>query len=37
VGGVGEMEERDGKMVFKDMGKLDFSTPVILAEVDCNK
>jgi hypothetical protein len=37
VGGVGEMEEKDGRMVFKDMGKLDFSTPVILAEVDCNK
>jgi hypothetical protein len=37
VGGVGEMEEKDGKMVFKDMGKLDFSTPVILTEVDCNK
>ncbi|MES2371457.1 MAG: hypothetical protein V4557_02685 [Bacteroidota bacterium] len=37
VGGVGEMEEKDGKMVFKDMSKLDFSHPVVLAEVDCNK
>jgi hypothetical protein len=37
VGGVGEMEEKDGRMVFKDMSKLDFSTPVILGEVDCNK
>lgn len=37
VGGVGEMEEKDGKMVFKDISKLDFSHPVVLAEVDCNK
>ena len=37
VGGVGEMEEKDGKMVFKDLSKLDFSHPVVLAEVDCNK
>ena len=37
VGGVGEMEEKDGKVVFKDISKLDFSQPVVLAEVDCNK
>ncbi|MEO8172945.1 MAG: hypothetical protein ABI581_07675 [Sediminibacterium sp.] len=38
IGGVGEMEEKDGKMVFKDTGKLNFDpNAVVLAEVDCNK
>ncbi|MES2329621.1 MAG: hypothetical protein V4539_08465 [Bacteroidota bacterium] len=37
TGGVGEMVEKNGKMVFKDMGKLDFAHAIVLTETDCNK
>ncbi|MEO7530930.1 MAG: hypothetical protein ABIS69_05950 [Sediminibacterium sp.] len=37
VGAMGEMEEKDGKMVFKSMNGLDFNHAIILTETDCNK
>jgi hypothetical protein len=31
----GDVEEKDGKMVFKDPKKLFFDSSTILSEVDC--
>lgn len=37
IGAVGEMEDKDGKMVFKNMDALNFNHSIVLHEVDCNK
>jgi hypothetical protein len=36
IGGMGDMEEKDGKMVYKNINALTFDPEIILAEVDCN-
>lgn len=33
--GFGEIEERDGKMQFKDLKRVDFSNPIVFEKVDC--
>ncbi len=33
--GFGDMEEHDGKMVFKDKARIDFSTGIRLTQIDC--
>ena len=33
--GYGDMEEKDGKMIFKDTQKLDFSKSQVLKKTDC--
>lgn len=35
VEGYGDMEERDGKMVFKNTGGLDFSNSISLKKTEC--
>ncbi len=37
VEGFGEVEEKSGKMVFKNTGAIKFDESVLLKETDCNK
>lgn len=36
IEGYGDMEEKDGKMVFKDLGKLNFGNGIILKKGACD-
>ncbi|HEX8561390.1 MAG TPA: hypothetical protein VF676_00295 [Flavobacterium sp.] len=35
--GNGEMEDKNGKMIFSDRGQLDFSNTIALIKTDCGK